>query len=188
MHVCHIQRHEGILFLYALLLSWFGNKLSILYILKPIICQLSLTLELPIGSLFFVQLCQIILMYTPNYRTHGLSHQNPVIAHKGLQGAPIILVHPLHYTDNLTTIYVLCFSDSEHNHNEYENAHIRRILRNRHLDATKPTRSIPTDSCSEYDPNDYSELVLSKADCLSCSPIKVPVLIWQGFISCTSLA
>ena len=126
-------------------------------------------------------------MYAPNYRTHGLSHQNPVIAHKGLQGAPIILVHPLHYTDNLTTIYVLCFSDSEHNHNEYENAHIRRILRNSAmanklgikglssmLDAMKPTRSPPTDSCSEYDPNDYSELKESKEDDLSCSTNMVP--------------
>jgi len=124
-----------------------------------------------------------------------------VIAHNGLQGAPIILVHPLHYTDNLTTIYVLCFSDSEHNHNEYKNAYIRRILRNSAianklgikglssiLDAMKPTHSPPIDSCSEYDPNDYSELVQSKVDHLSCSPIKMPVLIWQGFIGCTYLA
>ena len=126
-------------------------------------------------------------MYVPNYRTHGLSHQNLVIAHKGLQGAPIILVHPLHYTDNLTTIYVLCFSDSEHNHNEYENAHIRRILWNSAiankpgikglssiLDAMKPTCSPPTDSCLEYDPNAYSELEESKEDGLSYSANKVP--------------
>ena len=36
--------------------------------------------------------------------------------------------------------------------------------------------------------NDYSNLEESKADGLSCSPIKVPVLIWQGFIDCAYLA
>ena len=84
-----------------------------------------------------------------------------------------------------------CFSDIEQNHNEYENAHIRRVLRNsamanKHgikalssiLDAMKPTRSPPIDSCSKYDPNDYSKLKESKADGLSCSPNKVPILIW----------
>ena len=50
------------------------------------------------------------------------------------------------------------------------------------LDAMKLIRSPPVDSCSEYDPNDYSNLEESKADGLSCSPIKVPVLIWQCFI------
>ena len=49
-------------------------------------------------------------------------------------------------------------------------------------------RSPPVDSYSEYDPNDYSNLEESKADGLSCSPIKVPVLIWQGFIDCAYLA
>ena len=67
------------------------------------------------------------------------------------------------------------------------------------LDAMEPTRSPPTESCLEYDPNDDSDLdgdlskcssihELSKADGLSCSPIKVLVLIWQGFIGCTYLA
>ena len=56
------------------------------------------------------------------------------------------------------------------------------------LDAMKLIRSPPVDSCSEYDPNDYSNLEESKADGLSCSPIKVPVLIWQGFIDCAYLA
>ena len=56
------------------------------------------------------------------------------------------------------------------------------------VDAMKPTRSLPIDSYSEYDPNDYSNLEESKADGLSCSPIKVHVLIWQGFIGCTYLA
>ena len=46
------------------------------------------------------------------------------------------------------------------------------------LDALKLIRSPPVDSCSEYDPNDYSNLEESKAYGLSCSPIKVPVLIW----------
>ena len=91
-----------------------------------------------------------------------------------------------------------CFSDIEQNHNEYENAHIRRVLRNsamtnKHgikalssiLDGMKPTHSGPTDSCSEYDPNDYSEIKESKADGLSCSPYKVHFLMWQGFIGCT---
>ena len=55
-------------------------------------------------------------------------------------------------------------------------------------DAMKLIRSPPTDSCSEYDPNDYSGLEETKADGLSCSPIKVPVLIWQGFIDCAYLA
>ena len=56
------------------------------------------------------------------------------------------------------------------------------------LDAMKLIRSPPVDSCSEYDPNDYSNLEESKADGLSCSPIKVPALIWQGFIDCAYLA
>ena len=46
----------------------------------------------------------------------------------------------------------------------------------------------PVDSCSEYDPNDYSNLEESKADGLSCSPIKVHVLICHGFIDCVYLA
>ena len=56
------------------------------------------------------------------------------------------------------------------------------------LDAMKLIRSPPVDSCSEYDPNDYSNLEESKADGLSCSPIKVHVLIWQCFIDCGYLA
>ena len=56
------------------------------------------------------------------------------------------------------------------------------------LDVMKLIRSPPVDSCSEYDPNDYYNLEESKADGLSCSPIKVPVLIWQGFIDCVYLA
>ena len=56
------------------------------------------------------------------------------------------------------------------------------------LDAMKLIRSPPVDSCSEYDPNDYSNLEESKADGLSCSPIKVPALIWQGLIDCVYLA
>ena len=56
------------------------------------------------------------------------------------------------------------------------------------LDAMKLIRSPPVDSCSEYDPNDYSNLEEWKADGLSCSPIKVPVLIWQCFIDCGYLA
>ena len=56
------------------------------------------------------------------------------------------------------------------------------------LDAMKLIRSPPVDSCSEYDPNDYSNLEESKADGLSCSPIKVHVLIWQGFVDCAYLA
>ena len=79
-----------------------------------------------------------------------------------------------------------CFSDIEHNHNEYENARIRGILRksimanklgikglSSILDGLKPTHSPPTDSCSEYDPNDYSQLKESKEDGLSCSANKV---------------
>ena len=49
------------------------------------------------------------------------------------------------------------------------------------LDAMKLIRSPPVDSCSEYDPNDYSNLEESKADGLH-------VLIWQGFIDCEYLA
>ena len=86
------------------------------------------------------------------------------------------------------------FSDIIRNYSEYQNPRIRRILWNTAmtykigtkalsaiLDAMKHIRSSPVDSCSEYDPNDYSNLEESKADGLSCSPIKVPVLIWQGF-------
>ena len=56
------------------------------------------------------------------------------------------------------------------------------------LDAMKLVRSPPVDSCSEYDPKDYSNLEESKADGLSCSHIKVHVLIWQCFIDCGYLA
>ena len=56
------------------------------------------------------------------------------------------------------------------------------------LEAMKLVRSPPVDSCSEYHPNDYSNLKESKADGLSCSPIKVHVLIRQGFIDCMYLA
>ena len=38
------------------------------------------------------------------------------------------------------------------------------------LDAMKLIRSPPVDSCSEYDPNDYSNLEESKADGLSVHP------------------
>ena len=80
-----------------------------------------------------------------------------------------------------------CISDIEHDHNEYENASIRGILRKSAmanklgikglssiLDAMKPTRSPAIDSCSEYDPNDYSKLKESKEDGISCSANKVP--------------
>ena len=93
------------------------------------------------------------------------------------------------------------FLDIICNYSEYQNLRIRRILWNTAttykigtkalsaiLDAMKLTRSPPVDSCSEYDPNDYSDLQESKADGLSCSPIKVPVLIWQSFIDCAYLA
>ena len=56
------------------------------------------------------------------------------------------------------------------------------------LDAMKLIRSPHVDSCSEYHPNDYSNLEKSKAGGLSCSPNKVHVLIWQSFIDCTYLA
>ena len=94
-----------------------------------------------------------------------------------------------------------CFSDIVRNHNEYQNARIKRILWNTATtnkigtealsaipNTMKLIRSRPADSCSEYDPNDYSDLEESKADGLSCSPIKVPVLIWQCFIDCGYLA
>ena len=95
----------------------------------------------------------------------------------------------------------LWFSDIIRNYSEYQNPRIRRILWNTAmtykigtkalsaiLDAMKLIRSPLVDSCSEYDPNDYSNLEESKADGLSCSPIKVHVLIWQGFIDCAYLA
>ena len=56
------------------------------------------------------------------------------------------------------------------------------------LDAMKRICSPPADSRSEYDPNDYSDLEELKADGLSYSPIKVFVLIWQGFTNCAYLA
>ena len=56
------------------------------------------------------------------------------------------------------------------------------------LDAMRLICSPPVDSCLEYDPNDYSNLEESKADGMSCSPIKVHVLIWQCFIDCGYLA
>ena len=93
------------------------------------------------------------------------------------------------------------FSDIIRNYSEYQNPRMRRILWNTAmtykigtkalsaiLEAMKLVRSPPVDSCSEYHPNDYSNLEESKADGLSCSPIKVHVLIWQGFIDCVYLA
>ena len=93
------------------------------------------------------------------------------------------------------------FSDIIHNYSEYQNLRIRRILWNTAmtykigtkalsaiLDAMKLIHSPPGYSCSEYDPNDYSNLEDSKADGLSCSPIKEPVIIWQGFSDCAYLA
>ena len=93
------------------------------------------------------------------------------------------------------------FSDIIRNYSEYQNPRIRRILWNTAmtykigtkalsaiLEAMKLVRSPPVDSCLEYHPNDYSNLEESKADGLSCSPIKVFVLIWQGFIDCAYLA
>ena len=94
-----------------------------------------------------------------------------------------------------------CFSDIIRNHSKYQNPRIRRILWNTAttykigtkalsaiLDTMKLIHSPPVDSCSQYDPNEYSDLEESKADGLSCSPIKVPVLIWQGFIDFVYLA
>ena len=94
-----------------------------------------------------------------------------------------------------------CFSDIILNHSEYQNPRIRRILWNTAmtykigtmalsaiLEAMKLIRSPPVDSCSEYHPNDYSNLEESKADGMSCSPIKVHVLIWQGCIDFMYLA
>ena len=93
------------------------------------------------------------------------------------------------------------FLDIICNYSEYQNPRIRRILWNTAttykigtkalsaiLDAMKLICSPPADSCSEYDPNEYSDLEESKADGMSCSPIKVPVLIWQGFVDCAYLA
>ena len=51
------------------------------------------------------------------------------------------------------------------------------------LDAMKLIRSPLTPTS-----NDYSNLEESKAYGLSCSPIKVPVLICHGFIDCAYLA
>ena len=94
-----------------------------------------------------------------------------------------------------------CFSGIIRNHSEYQNPGMRGILWNTAttykigtkalsaiLDAMKLIRSPRVDSYSEYDPNDYSNLEESKADGLSCSPIKVSVLIWQYFIDCRYLA
>ena len=69
------------------------------------------------------------------------------------------------------------FSDITRNYSEYQNPRIRRILWNTAmtykistkalsaiLEAMKLVRSPPVDSCSEYHPNDYSNLEESKAD------------------------
>ena len=76
-----------------------------------------------------------------------------------------------------------CFSDIIRNHSEYHNPLIRRILWNTVmtykignkalsaiLDVMKLIRSPHVDSCSEYDPNDYSDLEESKADGMSVHP------------------
>ena len=93
------------------------------------------------------------------------------------------------------------FSDIIRNYSEYQNPRIKRIfwstamtykIRTKALsailDEMRLIRSPPVDSCSEYDPNDYSNLKESNGDGLSYSPIKVLVLIWQSFIDCVYLA
>ena len=88
------------------------------------------------------------------------------------------------------------FSDIICNYSEYQNPSITRILwitamtykigtkaLSAILEAMKLIRSPLTPAS-----NDYSNLEESKADGLSCSLIKVHVLIWQGFIDCTYLA
>ena len=93
------------------------------------------------------------------------------------------------------------FSDIIRNYNEYQNPRIRRILCNTAmtykigtkalsaiLEAMKPIRSPPVDSCSEYDPNDYSNLEESEEDALSYSPIKVLALTLQSCIGRTYFA
>ena len=67
------------------------------------------------------------------------------------------------------------------------------------LDAMQCKCSLTTDSCSEYDPNNDSELKVdlsqysslveeSEANALSYSPIKVLALTFQGYIGRTYLA
>ena len=87
------------------------------------------------------------------------------------------------------------FSDIICNYSEFQNPRIRRILSNTAMTYKIGTKALSAileaphvDSCSEYHPNDYSNLEESKEDGLSCSPIKVPVLIWQCFIDCGYLA
>ena len=53
------------------------------------------------------------------------------------------------------------------------------------LDAMQCKRSPPTDSCSECDPNNDSEL---EGDALSYSLIKLLALTFQGYIARTYLA
>src|SRR3989337_4039694 len=103
-------------------------------------------------------------------------------------------------------------SDTEHHHNDYELVRMKGIKDNNamavklgikglksSLDAMQCKRSPPTDSCSEYDPNNDSELEgtqsqcsslveESGADALSYSPIKVLALTFQGYIGRTYLA
>src|SRR3989337_2059095 len=103
-------------------------------------------------------------------------------------------------------------ADTEHYHNDYELARMKRIKQNNamavklgikglksSLDAIQCKRSPPTDSCSEYDPNSDAELEEdlshcsslveeSEADALSYSPIKVLALTFQGYIGRTYLA
>ena len=89
----------------VLLLSWFGNKLSIQYILN-----LSSANYPYFWSLFFVYLCQIIWMHARYYSTHELPHQNPVTAHKCLQGRPYIRISSA--LQRLSHNY-LCFHGSQ---------------------------------------------------------------------------
>ena len=82
-----IYVHYGLPSCCVLLLSGFGNKLSVQYIMNLSSANYSY-----FWNLFFVYLCQIILMHGPYDSTYELSHQNPVIAHKGLQERPYIRI------------------------------------------------------------------------------------------------
>ena len=86
----------------ALSLSWFGNKLSIRYIMNLSSANYPYIWSSQQGACFYVVVPDFINVLTILHHTWALSSESS----DSTQGAPIILQYPLHYKDNLTTIYV----------------------------------------------------------------------------------
>ena len=88
----------------ALSLSWFGNKLSIRYIMNLSSASYPYIWGSQQGAYFCVVVSDYINLLTTLQHTWALSSESSDST-QGFTGRPI-LEYPLHYKDNLTNIYV----------------------------------------------------------------------------------